>query len=67
MLVLTRKIGEEIIIDDAIRVRVLDVQGTRVKLGLIAPEQVCFKRGELPVAPRNRQQLIASSCALESG
>ena len=37
MLVLTRKIGEEIRIGDDITVKVTNVQGGRVKLGIDAP------------------------------
>jgi carbon storage regulator len=54
VLVLTRKIGEEVLIGDDIRVRVLEVQGNRVKLGFAAPDEVRFKRSEL--APREETE-----------
>lgn len=57
MLVLTRKLGEEVLIGDGIRVRVLEVQGHRVKLGFTAPPEVCFKRAELLKPPRRRLRL----------
>lgn len=47
MLVLTRKRGEAIEIDGRIEVRVLSVQGNRVRLGVVAPESVSVRRGEL--------------------
>jgi carbon storage regulator len=47
MLVLSRKIGEEIIIADNIRVKVVGVQGNRVKLGVVAPEDVTIHREEI--------------------
>jgi carbon storage regulator len=47
MLVLTRKRGEAIQIDGQIEVRVLSVQGHRVRLGIVAPESVDVRRGEL--------------------
>ena len=36
MLVLSRRIGEEIVIDDTTRVVVLGVQGSRIRLGISA-------------------------------
>ncbi|HUQ70872.1 MAG TPA: carbon storage regulator [Planctomycetaceae bacterium] len=47
MLVLTRKRGEAIEIDGRIEVRVLSIQGNRVRLGIVAPESVNVRRGEL--------------------
>ncbi len=47
MLVLSRKIGEEIIIADRIRVKVVGIQGNRVKLGIVAPEDVAIHREEI--------------------
>ena len=51
MLVLTRKVGEEIRIDNDIVVRVTSVQGGRVKLGIDAPRHRKITRPEAaPVA-----------------
>ena len=47
MLVLTRKLGEEICIGNGILVRVLDVHGSRVKLGITCSRDVKVLRGEL--------------------
>jgi carbon storage regulator len=47
MLVLTRKIGEEIIIGDNIRLAVLAIRGNQVRLGLAAPVNVSIRREEL--------------------
>ena len=47
MLVLTRRTGEEIVIDGHIRVRVTLVQGDRVRLGIMAPENVRVDRAEV--------------------
>jgi carbon storage regulator len=47
MLVLSRKIGEEIVIGGDIRVRVVSIQGNQVRLGFIAPQEVSIKRQEL--------------------
>jgi carbon storage regulator len=47
MLVLSRKIGEQIVIGNDIRVTVVDVKGGRVKLGIEAPTDVGIFRSEL--------------------
>jgi carbon storage regulator len=47
MLVLTRRPGEEIVIDGCIRVRVVDVHGNRVRLGIEAPPEVTVDRSEI--------------------
>ena len=47
MLVLTRKPNEEITIADTIKVRVLEIQGNRVRLGIEAPISVHIVRTEL--------------------
>ena len=48
MLVLSRKINDEIIIDENITVRVLRVKGNTVRIGISAPSNVNIMRGELP-------------------
>jgi carbon storage regulator len=53
MLVLTRKIGEEIIIDGRIRVTVTQIKGDKVRLGIEAPPEVAVDRQE--VHERRRQ------------
>lgn len=47
MLVLSRKLGESIIIDENIHVQVLSVQGSRVRLGITAPRGVSIIRSEI--------------------
>ncbi|MBX3412696.1 MAG: carbon storage regulator [Pirellulales bacterium] len=47
MLVLSRKIGESLVIDGNIRVTVVRVSGNRVALGVEAPDDVRVLRGEL--------------------
>lgn len=47
MLVLSRKIGEKLIIGDNITVVVSRVAGNRVTLGIEAPSDVRIVRGEL--------------------
>ena len=47
MLVLSRKLGETVVIGKNIIVKVLEVKGQRVKLGFIAPEGESVHRGEV--------------------
>jgi carbon storage regulator len=46
MLILTRRVGEAIAIGDDVVVRVLDVQGRKVQLGVEAPKNVSIRRPE---------------------
>jgi carbon storage regulator len=47
MLVLSRRVGEEIVIDDTTRVVVLGVQGGRIRLGVSAPPHISIQRSEV--------------------
>ena len=47
MLILTRKLGENIRIGDKIRITVLDVKGGQVKLGIDAPSHIAVHREEI--------------------
>ena len=47
MLVLARKVGEAIAIDDDVKIRVLEVKGGQVKLGVDAPSHVAIHREEI--------------------
>jgi carbon storage regulator len=47
MLVLTRRIGEKLIIGDDVQVTVLDVKGHQVRIGVDAPMNVSVHREEI--------------------
>jgi len=47
MLYLSRKIGESIIINDKIEVKVVDVKGSNVKLGFEFPKSASILRKEI--------------------
>ena len=47
MLILTRKVGETIVINDTIRVTVMQVKGGQVRLGIEAPKDVSVHRQEI--------------------
>ena len=62
MLVLSRKIGESIIIGDNIEIKVLKIDGGIVKIGIIAPPNVKVYRQEIykNVADQNKQAITES-------
>ena len=47
MLVLTRKVGQSIVIGDEIEVVVLEVRGEQVRVGIRAPKTVSVHRKEV--------------------
>lgn len=47
MLVLTRKLGQSIVIGDEIEVVVLEVRGEQVRVGIRAPKTVAVHRKEI--------------------
>jgi carbon storage regulator len=47
MLILTRKINEEIIINSEIRIKILSISENQIKLGITAPENMEILRGEI--------------------
>jgi carbon storage regulator len=47
MLVLTRRIGEEIVIGDDIRVKITDIIDNTVRIGVTAPQSVRVDRQEI--------------------
>ena len=47
MLVLTRKLGESIVIGNNVRVTILEMQGKQIRLGIEAPPEISVHRGEV--------------------
>ncbi|GIX29649.1 MAG: carbon storage regulator [Porticoccaceae bacterium] len=47
MLILTRRVGETLVIGDEITVTVLGVKGNQVRLGVNAPKDVAVHREEI--------------------
>lgn len=47
MLILTRKLGEDIAIGDNIRITLLDIKGKQAKIGVEAPAEISVHRGEI--------------------
>ncbi|MFN7455690.1 MAG: carbon storage regulator CsrA [Pseudobdellovibrionaceae bacterium] len=63
MLVLTRKLGESIAIDDHIKIRVVQIKGKQVRLGIEAPKETKIHREEvyLAIQDTNKQSAEVSS------
>ena len=59
MLVLTRKLGEVIRVGDAVTVRILEVKGNQVRLGVEAPPEIRIYREEVYRAIRKENEEAA--------
>jgi len=57
MLVLSRKVGDKLVIDGNITVEVVKIQGNRISLGIVAPSSVKILRGEL-TQPQAKAQIV---------
>lgn len=47
MLVLTRKVGDKVLLGEEIEIAVVEIRGNQVKLGISAPRALPVLRGEL--------------------
>lgn len=65
MLILNRKTGESIIIDDRIEVKVLETSDGKIKLGIEAPKDVIVHRKEVYDEIRDENKK-ASDISMES-
>ncbi len=61
MLVLTRKLGESIAIDDDIKIVVLQIKGRQVRLGIEAPRDTKIHREEVYLAIQEQNKAAAES------
>lgn len=52
MLILSRKIGEALKIGDNIEIRILDINGGQIRIGIDAPKHINVVRSELLDRPR---------------
>jgi carbon storage regulator len=61
MLVLTRKLGESIAIDDHIKIVVVQIKGKQVRLGIKAPAETKIHREEVYQAIQDQNSEAAQS------
>lgn len=61
MLVLTRKLGESIAINDDIKIVVLQIKGRQVRLGIEAPRDTKIHREEVYLAIQEQNRAAAES------
>ena len=47
MLILTRRVGESLIISDNMKVTVLGIKGSQIRIGISAPREVAVHREEI--------------------
>jgi carbon storage regulator len=66
MLVLSRRIGDSVVIGDNVVVTVLEIRGDVVRIGVDAPREVAVRRQELlaELADSNRAAASPSSAAV---
>ena len=55
MLILTRKVGETVMIGDNVTVAVIGVKGTQIRIGINAPKDVTIHRKQIPEGIRHEQ------------
>lgn len=63
MLVLTRKLGESIAIDDHIKIVVVQIKGKQVRLGIQAPKETKIHREEVYAAIQDQNKEAAKAPA----
>jgi len=61
MLVLTRKLGESIAIDDHIKIVVVQIKGKQVRLGIQAPKETKIHREEVYQAIKTQNEEAVNS------
>jgi carbon storage regulator len=66
MLVLTRKLGESIAIDDHIKIVVVQIKGKQVRLGIQAPKETKIHREEVysAIQDQNREAAQAAPASM---
>ena len=64
MLILTRKSGESITIGDDIKIKVIEIKGKQVRLGIDAPRDYVIHREEVYIRIQEENKLAAEKSPL---
>jgi carbon storage regulator (csrA) len=64
MLILTRRLGESIIIEDNIKITVIDINKQQIKLGIDAPKHITINREEVAKKVKDENQLSSTSTTI---
>lgn len=66
MFILTRRIGENLMIGDNVQVTVLGISGNQVRLGVNAPKEIGVHRSEIYDKIQAEKQMLLSQGWIES-
>ncbi|MRR32372.1 carbon storage regulator [bacterium] len=61
MLILTRKSGEGIRIGDSVTIKVIEIRGNQVRIGVDAPKNIMVHRDEIYTLIRQENEMAAQS------
>lgn len=67
MLILTRKVGESIRINENICVTIVDVDGKNIKIGIEAPKTISIHREEVFLRIKEENQKAAGGADMDLG
>jgi carbon storage regulator len=66
MLILTRRVGEAVVIDEEVTVTVLGVKGNQVRIGVNAPKSVSVHREEIFERIKNERATTGNKFSVDS-
>ncbi|MCV2499861.1 MAG: carbon storage regulator CsrA [Candidatus Lightella neohaematopini] len=58
MLILTRRVGETLIINDNITVTILNIKGNQIRIGINAPKEISVHRKEVYQRLKTKNKLL---------
>ncbi len=66
MLILSRKLGESVVLSAGVRITVIDIRGSRLRLGIDAPAEVVILRQEVAERLPAEALTLSSRCLSNS-